>query len=154
MRRGRLVATGAMLAFCLFALWQSLLLPLTDRLGPGPGFLPFWLSLVGSLFAIALLVSIYREAPDPAEDAVRILPHGPGGRRWLAIVALMALATAAMDVVGFRVAMLAFNAVLVVALGERRWWVIALFAVCGSYGVSYVFTTWLDVLLPTGRFGL
>jgi len=47
-----------------------------------------------------------------------------------------------------------FNAVLVIALGERRWWVIALFAVCGSYGVYYVFTTWLDVLLPAGRFEL
>ena len=35
MRQGRLIATGAMLAFCLFALWQSLLLSLTDRLGPG-----------------------------------------------------------------------------------------------------------------------
>jgi len=153
MRRGRLVATGAMLAFCLLALWQSLLLPLTDRLGPGPGFFPFWLSLVGSLFAIGLLVSIWREAPDPAED-VRILPHGPGGQRWLAIVVLMAAVTAAMDVVGFSPAMLVFNAVLVSALGERRWWIIAVFAVLGSYGVNYVFTTWLDVLLPAGRLGL
>jgi hypothetical protein len=34
MRQGRLIATSAMLAFCLFAIWQSLLLPLTDRLGP------------------------------------------------------------------------------------------------------------------------
>ena len=36
MRQGRLIATGAMLVFCLFAIWQSLLLSLTDRLGPGP----------------------------------------------------------------------------------------------------------------------
>ena len=154
MRRGRLVATGAMLAFCLFALWQSLLLPLTDRLGPGPGFFPFWLSLVGSAFAVALLVSIYREAPDPADAEVRILPHGPGGRRWLAVVVSMAAVTAAMDFVGFRVAMLVFNAALVIALGERRWWIVAVFAVLGSYGVHYVFTTWLEVLLPSGRFGL
>ena len=26
----------------------------------------------------------------------------------------------------------------------------ALFAVLGSFGVYYVFTTWLDVVLPTG----
>ena len=44
MRQGRLIATGAMLVFCLFAIWQSLLLSLTDRLGPGPGFFPFWLA--------------------------------------------------------------------------------------------------------------
>ena len=25
--------------------------------------------------------------------------------------------------------------------------------VLGSYGVYYVFTTWLDVLLPVGQFG-
>ena len=43
MRQGRLIATGAMLVFCVFAMWQSLLLSLTDRLGPGPGFFPFWL---------------------------------------------------------------------------------------------------------------
>ena len=51
MRQGRLIATGAMLAFCLFALWQSLLLSLTDRLGPGPGFFPFWLALIGAIVA-------------------------------------------------------------------------------------------------------
>ena len=43
MRQGRLIATGVMLVFCVFAMWQSLLLSLTDRLGPGPGFFPFWL---------------------------------------------------------------------------------------------------------------
>jgi len=150
MRQGRLIATGAMLAFCLFALWQSLLLSLTDRLGPGPGFFPFWLALIGIVLAVALLISTAREPRDPADDETHILPHGPGALRWLAIVALLAAATAAMAVVGFRITMLVFNAALVVALGERRWWAIALFAVLGSFGVYYVFTTWLDVVLPTG----
>ena len=62
MRQGRLIATGAMLVFCLFAIWQSLLLSLTDRLGPGPGFFPFWLAMmvcIGTLIAfpeIALFI--------------------------------------------------------------------------------------------------
>ena len=153
MRRGRLIATGAMLAFCLFAIWQSLLLSLTDRLGPGPGFFPFWLALIGALLAVALLITTFREAVDPADAETRILPHGEGATRWLAIVGLLAAVTVVMEFVGFRLAMLAFNAVLVIALGERRWWVIAVFAVLGSYGVYYVFTTWLDVLLPTGQLG-
>lgn len=152
MRQGRLIATGAMLVFCLFAIWQSLLLSLTDRLGPGPGFFPFWLAIIGAVLAIALMVSTFREAADPP-DTPRILPHGPGGRRWFAIVGLLAAVTVAMDFLGFRLAMLAFNAALVIALGERRWWLVALFAVLGSFGVHYVFTTWLDVLLPSGRLG-
>jgi putative tricarboxylic transport membrane protein len=151
MRQGRLIATGVMLAFCLFALWQSLLLSLTDRLGPGPGFFPFWLALIGAVLAVALLITTFREAVDPADAEVRILPYGPGAKRWLAIVLLLAAAAVAMEIVGFRLAMFVFNAVLVIALGERRWWLIALFAALGSFGVHYLFTTWLDVLLPDGR---
>lgn len=154
MRQGRLITTGAMLVFCLFAIWQSLLLSLTDRLGPGPGFFPFWLGLIGALLAVALLITTFREAAEPTDAETRILPHGPGGKRWLAIVALLAAVTLAMEFTGFRLAMLAFNAALVIALGDRRWWVIAIFAFLGSFGVYYVFTTWLDVLLPVGRFGL
>lgn len=153
MRQGRLVATGAMLAFCLFALWQSLLLSLTDRLGPGPGFFPFWLAVIGAALAVGLFVQIWREAPAVANDDERILPHGQGGLRWAAIVLLLAAVTIAMEFIGFRIAMLVFNAALVVALGERRWWLIAVFSVLGSFGVYYVFTTWLDVLLPTGLLG-
>ena len=154
MRQGRLIATGAMLVLCLFAIWQSLLLPLTDRLGPGPGFFPFWLALIGTGLAVALLVTTFREAADPADAETRILPHGPGAIRWLAIVVLLAAVTLTMDYVGFRLSMLVFNAALVIALGDRRWWVIAVFAFLGSFGVYYVFTTWLDVLLPVGQLGL
>ena len=153
MRQGRLIATGVMLAFCLFALWQSLLLSLTDRLGPGPGFFPFWLALIGAVLAVALLFTTFREPVDPGDSETRILPYAAGGKRWLAIVALLAAVTVVMEFTGFRIAMLAFNVALVVALGERRWWIIAVFAFLGSYGVYYVFTTWLDVLLPVGRIG-
>jgi putative tricarboxylic transport membrane protein len=154
MRQGRLIATGAMLVLCLFTIWQSLLLPLTDRLGPGPGFFPFWLALIGTGLALALLVSTFREAADPADAETRILPHGPGATRCLAIVGLLAAVTLTMEYVGFRLSMLVFNAALVIALGDRRWWVIAVFAFLGSFGVYYVFTTWLDVLLPVGQLGL
>lgn len=151
MRQGRLIATGVMLAFCLFALWQSLLLALTDRLGPGPGFFPFWLAGIGGGLAVALLVTTWREPRQPNDEEVRILPDGRGARRWLAIIGLVAVAAAAMEFIGFRITMLVFNAALVIALGERRWWIVAVFAVLGSFGVYYLFVEWLDVLLPSGR---
>ncbi len=98
MRQGRLVATGVMLVFCLLAAWQSWLLPLTDRLGPGPGFFPFWIALIGIVLAIGLLIATVAEpapaATQPSDSEERILPHGPGASRWFAIVVLLALAAA------------------------------------------------------------
>jgi len=50
--------------------------------------------------------------------------------------------------------MLVFNAALVIALGDRRWWVIVLFAFSAASASTTFFTTWLDVLLPVGELGL
>lgn len=151
-RQGWLIATGVMLALCLLAVWQSSLLALTDKLGPGPGFFPFWLSLIGSAFSLALLIGVIRAPPDPP-DAPPILPDGYGARRIAAIIGTLAITALLMEALGFQLAMLGFNVVLLVALGERRWIAIGLFAVAGSFGVYYVFTRWLDVLLPAGLLG-
>lgn len=152
-RQGWLIATGAMLALCLFAIWQSYLLPLSDKLGPGPGFFPFWLSILGAAFSLALLIGLVRTPAIADPDAEPILPEAYGVRRIAAIVGGLGATTLLMELAGFQIAMLLFNAGLVVALGERRWIVIAIFAVAGSFGVHYVFTTWLDVQLPNGLLG-
>jgi putative tricarboxylic transport membrane protein len=151
-RQGWLVASGIMLALCLLAIWQSSLLALSDKLGPGPGFFPFWLSLIGAAFSLALLVGVWRTADEqPGEP---ILPDGFGLRRIGAIIGILAVTTLLMELLGFQLAMLGFNVALLVALGERRWLVMAIFAVAGSFGVYQVFTRWLDVLLPAGQLGL
>lgn len=57
MKRGWQVATVALLVlFALFA-YESLQLSLHDALGPGPGFFPFWLSVLGGILG-ALLVQL------------------------------------------------------------------------------------------------
>jgi putative tricarboxylic transport membrane protein len=153
-RRGWLIATSTMLALCLFAAWQSWLLALTDKLGPGPGFFPFWLSLLGAVFSIVLLVGTVRTPAVENPNAEPVLPDAYGKTRIGAIVGTLAITILLMEVLGFQLAMLAFNVALVVLLGERRWIAIAIFAVVGSFGVHYVFTRWLDVLLPAGMLGL
>lgn len=147
-RRGWLIATATMMAICVFAIWQSLLLSLTDRLGPGPGFFSFWLALLGVIFAGLLMLDVWRKRVIASDDA--IFPRGESAFRVLTIIAAVAGATLLMGWVGFELAMLAFIAVLTFALGERRWYAIGLFAIAGSFGVYYVFTRWLDVLLPSG----
>jgi putative tricarboxylic transport membrane protein len=150
-RQGWLVATGIMLALCLLALWQSSLLALSDKLGPGPGFFPFWLSLIGATFCVVLLAGIWRTPDEPGEP---ILPDAYGARRIGAIIVILVVTTLLMELLGFQLAMLGFNVALLVALGERRWITIAIFAVAGSFGVYQLFTRWLDVLLPAGQLGI
>ena len=56
MRRGRVIACICLLGIFLAALVTSLDYSLTDELGPGAGFFPFWLSLIGGALTIAILV--------------------------------------------------------------------------------------------------
>jgi len=147
-RRGWLVATATMMAICVFAIWQSLLLSLTDRLGPGPGFFSFWLSLLGVLFAGLLILDVWRKPVIESDET--LFPRGESAFRVMIIIGAVAGATLLMGWFGFELAMLVFIAVLTFALGERRWYAIGLFAIAGSFGVYYVFTRWLDVLLPPG----
>ena len=55
---------------------------------------------------------------------------------------------------GFRLAIMILSATLLPALGEKRWWAIALFAVTAGFGLFHVFNNWLDVLLPVGVLGI
>ena len=78
-RRGWLVATATMLAICVFAIWQSLLLSLTDRLGPGPGVFSFWLALLGVLFAGLLMLDVWRRPLIESDET--LLPRGESAFR-------------------------------------------------------------------------
>src|SRR5688572_2377835 len=70
-RRGWRVASVGFLVLFVGALVQSWALSLRDALGPGPGFFPFWLSVIGSVLAVTLFVQV-RAWPD---DEVSIMPE-------------------------------------------------------------------------------
>ena len=58
MRRGWQVACVCLLGVFGAALVTSLGYSLSDALGPGPGFFPFWLSLIGVVLTIVILVTV------------------------------------------------------------------------------------------------
>jgi putative tricarboxylic transport membrane protein len=152
MRRGWQLAAGVLFIVCLIWGWQSVQLSLVDRLGPGPGFFPFWLSLLGAVLSAVVLGQVTLARGEGGGE--RLVPRGAAAWRVIAILAAVAVAAALMDWLGFRLTMLLFNAALLAALGERRWWLMALFALAGSFGVYHVFNNLLDVILPVGALGI
>ena len=145
-RRGWQAAALALLALFGFFVFESLRLSLTDALGPGPGFFPFWLGVLGAILALALIAQLRRARSDP--EAVELAFDRAGTRNVVLVLGGLAAAAGALELVGFRLTMLALLAYLLFVLGARRWLAIALFAAAGSFGVYYVFYDLLKVPLP------
>lgn len=152
LKRGWLAGSVCFLGLFCFGIWQSLLLPFGDRIGPGPGFFPFWLSLLGAILAVLLIVEVSRMPADGPEDA--LTPDMPAIRGMLAVVVLLAAAALFLNTLGFRLTSLAFAALLLPALGARSLIAIPVFALLVSFGVFHVFYYWLKVPLPIGIFGI
>ena len=149
MRRGRLVACVCLLGIFVAALVTSLDYSLTDALGPGPGFFPFWLSLIGAALTVAMLIETAR-----SRDFAAILPSRQAALQAGAVLIALTAAAALLEPLGFRPTMLLFIAGLLLALGARSPTAIVLTALAGSFGVFHVFFYWLKVPLPIGVLGL
>jgi putative tricarboxylic transport membrane protein len=148
-RRGRLVACVSLLGLFLAALVTSLDYSLTDALGPGPGFFPFWLSLIGAVLTVAMLIEDAR-----SQDVTSILPNRQALLQGGGVLVALTVAAALLEPLGFRLTMLLFIPGLLLALGARSPSAILLTAAAGSFGVFHVFYYWLKVPLPIGALGL
>jgi putative tricarboxylic transport membrane protein len=126
---------------------------LSDELGPGPGFFPFWLGLIGTAISLVLLARSWR-GRSIGDGATALWPDRAGALRALTLVGGLILSAAFLAPAGFRATALVFTAVLLFALGVRRPVAIAAFALAGSFGLFHVFYHWLKVPLPVGPFGL
>jgi putative tricarboxylic transport membrane protein len=142
-KRGWQAAIAVLLALFAFFAVESLRLSLRDALGPGPGFFPFWLSVVGGLLAVVLLIQLGRGRADFEADTLKFEL-----RPVALVLGGLIVATALLEALGFRIAMLLLLVYLLVALGVRNWIVIGVFALAGSFGVFHVFTGLLKVQLP------
>ncbi len=151
MRRGRLVACVCLLAIFLAALVTSFDYSLTDALGPGPGFFPFWLSLIGAALTLAMLI---QDARGRDVGPASILPTRQAILQGGAVLVALTVAAALLEPLGFRLTMLLFIVGLLPLLGARSPSAVLLTAAAGSFGVFHVFYYWLKVPLPVGALGL
>ena len=153
MRRGWQVACVCLLGVFIAALITSLGYSLTDALGPGPGFFPFWLSAIGIALSLAMLVQLARGGI-VADHALALVPSRQIALQAGAVLAALMLAAALLEPLGFRLTMLPFVAGLLLVLGARSLLAVSLCAVAGSFGVFHVFYHWLKVPLPIGVLGI
>ena len=153
MRRGWQVACVCLLGIFIPALITSLGYSLTDALGPGPGFFPFWLSLIGIALTGAMLVQLARGRVF-ADATAGVLPDRQVAFQAGGVLVALTVAAALLEPLGFRLTMLPFIAGLLLMLGARSLIAIALTAVAGSFGVFHVFYYWLKVPLQIGALGI
>jgi len=140
------------LAVAAFVMWQSWSLEYYTKLGPGPGFFPFWLGAVLGGLALIWLVQVSLPAGRPKEGA--FLPERSGILRILAILVALGAMSGLMDLLGFQLTMFLFLGYLVRVLGRQPLWLTAIVALVGSVGVYYVFGGYLDVQLPAASIAL
>ena len=151
MRRGWQVAAWTLLVICLLFSYESFQLALSDTLGPGPGFFPFWLGVLGAMLAVALLVQLHLNQVDLGAATLEF--DRVGVRSVIRVVVALAAGSALLEIAGFRVSMLLLLGYLLHVLGVRSRLAIAVFAAVGSVGVFHVFFHLLRVPLPMGILG-
>jgi putative tricarboxylic transport membrane protein len=141
--RGWQAALAVLLAVFAFFAFESLRLSLRDALGPGPGFFPFWLSVAGGFLGLILLVQISRGRIDFETPTLKFEL-----RPVALVLAGLIVATALLEAIGFRLAMLVLLPYLLFVLGVRNWLAMGVFSLAGSFGVYHLFSGLLKVPLP------
>lgn len=154
MKRAWQIMSLAFVAAAVVTLVSSFAYPYKDRLGPGPGFFPTWLSLITGGLSLALVAQVTWGRKSPFSQGSPLPEDRAGTIRIFIILAALVGSTALLDPCGFRISLFLFLFFLPPALGMRNWWVTLIFSLAGSFGIFHVFYYWLKVPLPMGMFGI
>ena len=157
MKRGWIAASSIFFVLFAGAAYMASKLALLDVLGPGPGFFPLILGILGAVLAVLL---IDRTVRAPAStigedgDGAELIPDRAAMGRIISIIVLLVATILALDPIGYRLTSLVFITLVLLALGIRDILAIAAVALVGSFGVFHSFYYWLKVPLPIGMFGI
>lgn len=151
MARPHLVAGLVFLLLAAFLGWEAGRLNYYSSLGPGAGFFPVWLCAALALLASSVMANALRGRI--AGTAARFWPGKPALLRIAAVLVGLCFVVAALDILGFRIAMAAFCIWTMLALGCRGPLQVGSVAVVGSIGCKALFVDVLGVALPSGILG-
>jgi putative tricarboxylic transport membrane protein len=138
--------------FAAFVAYESLDMELYFVRGPGPGFFPWWLSLVfGFLAVLMFYYATFRPVDPMPED---FFPTRSGYLRMAAIIGSLAGTLVLFEPLGFRLTTFLFFLFLLSVLGRHGLVLTTVFSLAGSFGVYEVFVRFLDIPLPIGFLGV
>ncbi len=132
------------LAFGATALYESSKLPFGTVRSPGPGFFPWWTSLVLGLLALVLLFLSLTPSPSVSRE-------GPGRiAKVAALLAVLGAYTFLLDPLGYPLCTFLLVLFMLRATDPQRWAVALSMAAITAVGSYIVFAIWLSIPLPRG----
>ncbi len=156
MKRPYQITSVAFILFSAFMAKEALELKYYTALGPGPGFFPFWLSMIMIVLAGFMLYHATFGVSDPMP--ADFFASRTGYLKALAVIVSIVFVTQAMTSLGFRLTMAIFFLWLLFTLGRLKGVAgiasMAFVTAIGSWGAFWLFNDMLKVPLPIGMFGV
>lgn len=148
MRTGEIIAAAFWLAVAVGVTWQGADLGLGTMVNPGSGSMIFWVGVVMTGLALAMLVIALRQ---PAAAGLASL--WAGTRWWLVpyAVALLALYAWLLPALGFFITTVLLLFTLFMTIDRQGWLAPPLGAILITAGAYIVFHRWLGTQLPAGE---
>jgi putative tricarboxylic transport membrane protein len=139
--------SGMMLAaLAVWIGWLNHEFPVGTLSDPGPGYVPLLLAI--TLGGIGLVIAAFGSR----SAALQAIEWPEAGRAAVILIAC-AIATLALERIGYRLTMMVFLVFFVGVVERKRPWVVALVAAGFSIGSFYVIGNLLRVPLPVGPWG-
>ena len=149
MWRAELIGAWTVLLFGLFIVVFSIPLQYYTDLGPGAGFLPFWIGIgvtVGGVVEVVKALRIRARI-----DMGRFFQ--PRSKLGLQMLVLIVVTFLIFPVVGFSVGLALCTAAAMRIIGKHEIMTCGITAVLSAIFIHVVFATWLDIPLPMGLIG-
>lgn len=146
MQKVQRITAVCFIAVSGYVIMESIRMEYYTKLGPGPGFFPFWLGVIMGGLSIAWLIQLLRQSKKSKKDET-FLPEKKGAFQILFILVALS-ATTVMDIIGFQLTMFLFMILLLTVLGRTSLWTTLVIALISSVGVFHLFGKYLDVQLP------
>lgn len=138
------------IAFALFSLTFFLLsleFPYTGPVGPGPGFLPLWISGIMFVLSVFYILESIKDKDGPKEP----MPRGAALRSVLFILACLVAYLILLPILGFILASVLFLFTLFVR--HYKWYISIGAALLVTFFLFWLFGSVLNVSFPQGIFG-